>query len=228
MALAQICGLPVDTEMILADENPTYNTTQHPESEPAATTYNMADVYSRRPDLRALETGVKITQQQSKVAMSSMLPNLALVGAYSFSNPNMFNGFKNRFAGAFSVGAMLKIPLWHWGGNYNKYKAAKSEETIMKLQVEDAKEMIALQVSQASFKTREAVKTRIMTRSNLAKANENLRQATLAFREGIMTADNVMEAQTAWLKANSENIDAEIDERLTSIYLSKVLGTMTY
>ena len=84
MALAQICGLPVDTEMILADENPTYNTTQHPESEPAATTYNMADVYSRRPDLRALETGVKITQQQSKVAMSSMLPNLALVGAYSF------------------------------------------------------------------------------------------------------------------------------------------------
>ncbi|WP_305239601.1 TolC family protein [uncultured Muribaculum sp.] len=98
----------------------------------------------------------------------------------------------------------------------------------MKLQVEDAKEMIALQVSQASFKTREAVKTRIMTRSNLAKANENLRQATLAFREGIMTADNVMEAQTAWLKANSENIDAEIDERLTSTYLSKVLGTMTY
>lgn len=228
MALAQICGLPVDTEMILADENPTQNTTQQPESEPAATTYNMADVYSRRPDLRALETGVKITQQQSKVAMSSMLPNLALVGAYSFSNPNMFNGFKNRFAGAFSVGAMLKIPLWHWGGNYNKYKAAKSEETIMKLQVEDAKEMIALQVSQASFKTREAVKTRIMTRSNLAKANENLRQATLAFREGIMTADNVMEAQTAWLKANSENIDAEIDERLTSTYLSKVLGTMTY
>ena len=62
-----------------------------------------------------------------------------------------------------------------------------------------------------------------MTQSNLAKANENLRQATLAFREGIMTPDNVMEAQTAWLKANSENIDAEIEERLTSTYLSKCL-----
>ena len=135
----------------------------------------------------------------------------------------MFNGFTYRFAGAFSVGSSLMIPLWHWGGNYNKYKAAKSEETIMKLQVEDAKEMIALQVSQASFKTREAVKTRIMTRSNLAKANENLRQATLAFREGIMTADNVMEAQTAWLKANSENIDAEIDE-IARLMLSRQLN----
>ena len=157
-----------------------------------------------------------------------MLPNLALVGAYSFSNPNMFNGFKKEFAGAFSVGAMLRIPIWHWGGNYNKYRAAKTEETIMKLQVEDAREMITLQVSQAAFKTREAVKTRIMTESNLTKANENLRQASLAFREGMMTPDNVMEAQTAWLKANSENIDAAIDERLTRVYLSKVLGTRTY
>ena len=226
MALAQICGLPVDSEMVLADENPQNGQTTA--EEPVATVYNMADVYARRPDLRALEAGVKITHQQSKVAMSSMLPNLALVGAYSFSNPNMFNGFKKEFAGAFSVGAMLRIPIWHWGGNYNKYRAAKSEETIMKLQVEDAREMLTLQDSQAAFKTREAVKTRIMTESNLTKANENLRQASLAFREGMMTPDNVMEAQTAWLKANSENIDAAIDERLTRVYLSKVLGTMTY
>lgn len=226
MALAQICGLPVDSQMVLADENPQNGPTN--EDELVATSYNMADVYSRRPDLRALETGVKITHQQAKVAMSSMMPSLALVGAYSFSNPNMFNGFKKEFAGAFSVGAMLRIPIWHWGGNYNKYRAAKTEETIMKLQVEDAREMITLQVSQAAFKTREAVKTRIMTESNLTKANENLRQANLAFREGMMTPDNVMEAQTAWLKANSENIDAAIDERLTRVYLSKVLGTMTY
>lgn len=35
-----------------------------------------------------------------------------------------------------------------------------------------------------------------------------------------------MAAQTAWLKANSENIDAMIDVRLSNTYLSKVLGTM--
>ena len=81
-----------------------------------------------------------------------MLPNLALVGAYTFSNPNMYNGFKTKFNGAFSVGAMLTIPIWHWGGNYNKYRSAKVDETIMKLQIEDAKEKIDLQVSQASFK----------------------------------------------------------------------------
>ena len=223
MALAQLCGLPVDTQMKLVDED-----TERTSHEPIATTYNMVDVYRNRPDLHALELGLKITEQKSKVALSSMLPNLALVGAYTFSNPNMYNGFKTKFNGAFSVGAMLTIPIWHWGGNYNKYRAAKVDETIMKLQIEDAKEKIDLQVSQAAFKAGEAMKTYSMTQSNLAKANENLRQARLGFKEGVQTTDNVMEAQTAWLKANSENIDAEIDVNLCRVYLSKVLGTMDY
>ncbi len=140
----------------------------------------------------------------------------------------MYDGFKKNFNGAFSIGAVVTIPIWHWGGNYNKYKAAKSEVNVMKLQLEDAKEMIELQVSQAAFKAREAMKTYTMTSSNLEKANENLRQAELGFKEGMLTVDNVMEAQTAWLKANSENVDAEIDVNLCRVYLSKVLGTMDY
>lgn len=223
MALAQLCGLPVNTEMTLADEN-----TPSVDMSPVATSYNMNDVYASRHDLHALELGRKITYQQGKVALSSMLPNLAVVGAYSFSNPNMFNGFEKRFNGAFSIGAVLKIPIWHWGGNYNKYRAAKTQTAIMDLQIEDAKEMINLQVSQAAFKTNEALKTYIATKSNIASADENLRSAQLAFKEGVATSDNVMEAQTAWLKAHSENVDAEIDVNLCRVYLSKVLGNMDY
>ncbi len=224
MALAQVCGLPVNSVFALADED---DVSAGPDAD-IATHYNMEDVYSRRPDLRALELGVNIAGQQKKVAMSAMLPNVAVVGAYSFSNPNMYNGFSKRFDGAFSVGATVKIPIWHWGGSYNKYKAAASEETIMKLRLEDARDMIDLQVSQASYKAQEAYRTLTMTDVNLEKADENLRTATLSFREGIATTDNVMEAQTAWLKAHSEQIDAMIDVRLCNTYLSKALGTLRY
>lgn len=222
MALAQVCGLPVNDTFMLADEDNVdiLNTSIPSQS------YNMEEVYDNRSDLKALELGVKIAGQNKKVAMASMLPNVALVGAYSFSNPNMFDGFKKKFAGAFSVGAMVTIPIWHWGGNYNKYKVAESEETTMRLELEDAKEMISLQVSQASFRAQESLKTYIMTQSNLESANENLRSATIGFREGVATTDNVMEAQTAWLKANSELIDARIDVYLCDAYLSKVLGTL--
>jgi outer membrane protein TolC len=229
MALAQVCGLPIDSDMHLSDE---------PGGAPLALAMkNEADVlapadvaaaYDRRPDLQALEAGIKIAEQQKKVAFSSMLPNVALVGAYSFSNPNLFNGFSKRFAGAFSVGAVVSIPLWHWGGNYYKYREAESNETVMKLRLEDARELIDLQINQASYKARESIKTYKATQSNLACADENLRCATVGFKEGVITTDDVLAAQTAWLKANSENIDAMIDVQLCDTYLSKVLGKLSY
>lgn len=225
MLLAQTCGLPVNTVFPLVDEDTALNDVSALEA-PVANDYNMADVYSRRPDLRALDEAIEIARQQKNVARSAMLPNLAVVGAYSFSDPNMFDGFKKRVKGAFSVGAMLTIPLWHWGGNYNKYKAAESDEIARRLQLEDARELVDLQVNQASFKTKEAQKTYDMTTANLRKADENLRTAKLAFREGMATTDNVMEAQTAWLKAHSEQIDAAIDMRLCHTYLAKALGTL--
>ena len=224
MALAQVCGLPLDTQFTLEDEglkNPAL-----PAGLEADDNYNMENVFANRPDLRALEQAVEVAKQEKRVALSSMLPNLALVGAYEFSNPNMYDGFKKRFNGGFSVGAMLTIPIWHWGGNYNKYRAAKSDQIARELQLDDAKELITLQVRQASFKTKEAFKTYRTAMANLAKADENLRTATLAFKEGVATTDNVMAAQTAWLQAHSEQIDASIDVQLCQVYLSKALGTL--
>ena len=224
MALAQVCGLPVHAQFTLADED-----IDTPMPEPGIAPeggYDMEQVYSNRPDLRALEQGIEVAKQQKRVALSTMLPTVALIGSYEFSNPNMYDGFKKKFKGAFSVGAMVSIPLWHWGGDYNKYRAAESDEVIRRLQLEDARELVSLQVSQASYKTEEAYKTYHMTMTNLSKADENLRTAALAFREGVATTDNVMAAQTAWLKAHSEQIDAMIDVQLCQTYLSKALGTL--
>lgn len=224
MALAQVCGLPVNTVFTLADED---NDGAIPaEGVAPEGGYDMESVYARRPDLRALEQGIEAARQQKRVALSAMLPNVAVVGSYEFMNPNMFDGFSRRFKGAFSVGAMVTIPLWHWGGNYNRYKAAESDEVIRRLELADARELVSLQVNQASFKMQEAYRTYHMTEANLRSADENLRSATLGFREGVSTTDLVMEAQTAWLKAHSEQIDAMIDVQLCQTYLSKALGTL--
>ena len=223
MALAQLCGLPIDSPLRLVDENRQDILSATPLLPQG---YDLQQVYDRRHDMRQLELGAKMAQQQSKIEFASMLPNVALIGAYTFSNPNMFNGFKRNFDGNFSVGVMVTVPLWHSGGNYYKYKAAQTNETIMQLNIADAKDKIALQVRQASFKAQEAIKTYKMTLENLASAKENLRQAQIGFREGVMTIDNVMEAQTAWLKANSECLDAQIEVQLCNTYLLKVLGLL--
>ena len=62
--------------------------------------------------------------------------------------------------------------------------------------------------------------------ASTARAEENLRCANLGFREGVMLSTDVMEAQTAWLQAQSQKIDAEIDVKLSQVNLQKALGTL--
>ena len=223
MLLAQLCGLPVNTMMTLADEGREELDMTLPKSN-----FNLNEVYGRRHDVRSLELATKIYDQQVKVARSEMMPKLAAVAALHATNPNSYDGFENRFGAAFSVGATLRMPLWHWGGLSNKVKAAQVEANVKRLELDDAKEKIALQISQAAFSYQEAFKTFEATKANLAQADENLRIADIAFKEGMGTIDDVLTAQTAWLKANSEKIDAEINVQLTHEYLTKVMGDMNY
>lgn len=223
MALNQICGLHAEEVYKLADEGKTMEI-----SELVASQYNMADVYARRKDVHALQTAVKVYEQKQNVALAGMLPNIAVVGSYSMTNPNLFNGFSKKLDGMFSVGAMITIPICHSGGRYHKYRAAESEKIIKQYELQDAMEKIELQVSQASFKVQESVKRYNMTKLNIDNAVENLRQAELGFKEGMLTADDVMKAQTAWLKAGSEVVDAGVEVQLCKMYLSKVLGEMGY
>lgn len=223
MALAQLCGLPVNTQMELEDEQLRHAAAIQPE-----TTGNLYDVYSRRQDLEVIRQGINMLKGRERLALGEMLPKVAVIGAYSFSNPNVIDGFQKRFGGGFSIGAAVTIPIWHWGGNYSKYKAAKAQTTAQRLLLEDTEEKVSLQVSQAQFSFDEAKKTYDMTLTNMEKADENLRQAELGFKEGVLTTNDVIGAQTAWLQANSEKIDAEIGIRLCHTYLSKVLGNLIY
>lgn len=221
MLLSQVCGLPVNETFTLADEDAGW---QQPVVRSADADINQ--VLARRNDVHSLELATKIYDEKAKVVLSEMRPTVAAVAAAHLTNPNLYNGFKNRFGGMFSIGAMVKVPLWHWGGLTAKYRTAQAEAVVKQLELDDAKDKIQLQVNQAQFRYQEALKTYDMTRSNLAVADENLRMAQVAFKEGISTADDVLAAQTAWLKANSENIDAEIDIRLCDTYLKKVTGTL--
>lgn len=220
MALAQLCGLPVDTDLRLQDEAGMRPLTPYDSS----TSENMEEVYARRKDLEVLRQGIKLFEGKERAALGGMLPKVAAVGGWTFSNPNLNNGFSKKFGGNWNVGATITIPIWNWGRDYYAYKAAKASTAGQRMLLEDAEEKVSLQVSQARFKLSEATKTLAMTEKNLKAADENMRQAQLAFREGVITVNEVLMAQTAWIAAHSENIDAQIAMRLCHTYLAKVLG----
>ena len=222
MLLAQICGLPLDEPLALADEN-IENFPVHSNDAVA----NVNEAFANRDELKSLELATKIYQKKERIVLADMLPNVALSANYLVTNPNAFNGFKNEFAGMFNVGVMVKVPLSGWWEGSYKRNAARAETRIQMLQLMEAREKVELQVNQSVYKVNEANKKLTASSRNMENAEENLRHANLGFEEGVIPALNLMEAQTAWVSARSSLIDAQIEVKLTEVYLSKAMGNLS-
>jgi outer membrane protein TolC len=174
-----------------------------------------------------LDNVVDMSKQATNILKAANLPQVALMGGYAVSNPNVLNGFEKKFGGFWNVGVLVRVPIWNWGDVAYKVRAAKGATSIANLELEEAREMIELQVNQNTFRVDEANRKLTMANANIARADENLRTATLGFKEGVITPTTVMEAQTAWLQAQSQKIDAEIDVKLSQVDLQKSLGTLS-
>ena len=221
MLLNQLCGLPLDEQVTLADEqvaeiavvelNPTLNVEQ---------------AVANRPELKMLQNTVDLSKQTTNILRAGNLPQVLLTGGYAVSNPSLLNGFERKFRGFWNVGVTMRVPLWNWGDVMYKVRASKGATSIANLELAEARELVELQVNQTTFKVDEANKKLLMAQKNIQRADENLRMANLGFREGVITPTVVMEAQTAWLQAQSQKIDAEIDVKLSQVELQKSLGTL--
>ncbi len=221
MLLCQLCGIPVNEQVVLAeeetDELSVVQTVPQVDVEQAA---------ENRPELKMLQNVVDMGKQATNMLKAGNLPQVLLTGGYMVSNPNVFNGFEKKFAGVWNVGVLVRVPIWNWGDVAYKVRAAKGATTIASLQRDEAREKIELQVNQSAFQVNEANKKLEMAKASTERADENLRTANLGFREGVISSTTVMEAQTAWLQAQSQKIDAEIDVKLSQVNLQKAMGTL--
>jgi len=218
MALNQLCGMPLDETYTLGDQDLTEETITQ--------LIPMDQALSNRPEIKALTQAENMARSNEKIMISRFMPNIVLSGNYLISNPNSFNGYKNEFGGMFTVGVVANVPLFHFGEKIHTLNAAKSQHRLATLQTEEAREKMQLQIKQCSYKVAESLKKKVSTQHNIEQAEENLRYATEGFQEGVITSSDLLGAQTAWLSAKSENIDANIDMKLSNVYLAKSQGTL--
>ncbi len=232
MALAKICGLPMDANFTLEDE--TEEITADGARQVSLSLQPNADrdhavetALAHRAEIRALDIAAQVKREEVKVARSEYMPNLALTAGYLVSNPNVFNGFEKKFNGMWSAGVVLKVPILTWGDRVYKVRQAKAEAAMAETRVEEVREKITLQVNQNQQKMQEAQRRLATALRSQEQADENLRMANLGMREGVIPVSNVLQAQTAWLSAHSTLVEAEIDVRLADLYLMRALGTLS-
>lgn len=219
MLLAQTCGMELEAVPSLADEKLDGINVQVRDVEGEAD-YAL----DNRPELKQLDLATQMLRQKVNIERSAYLPSLALTGGYLATYPSLTNGFETHLRGMWNVGVSLKIPVWHWGEGAYKVKAAKTDAAIAALRYEEVKEKVQLQVRQSAFAVNEANRKLLLSDKNLEKAEENLRIAKLGFAEGMIPTSDLLAAQTAWLGAKSDKIDAQIDIRLTESAYNNAIG----
>ncbi len=222
MALCQICGFPLEQDVVL-DDSHVGEVVLHD------TIADYTDIIESRSEIRLLEQAQKIAESNAKIMAAGLQPNIVASANYIYTNPNVENGFSTDWKGHgfFSVGVVVNVPIAH-ADDILRLKAAKHQAKAVALKTQDAREMLELQITQANQKVLEANQKVVMTELGVKNADEVLRFANEAFQAGMATATDLMQAQTAWLSASSDKIDADVEAQVCETYFKKYTSTLRY
>lgn len=218
MALAQLCGLPLNSVFTLDD------------SDLSALPQNYDDIdvdtaVSKRKELQLLEESQTIARRHTKIMSAGLQPNIVASANYVYTTPSFNNGISTGWNhnGSFMVGVAVNVPIAH-ADDILRVKAARHEEKMLALKTDEAREMLTLQTTQAQQKLSEAQQKLELANLNLENAREVLRMADESFQSSMATVSDLMQAQTAWLSAASDKVDAEVEAKVNELILRKYIG----
>lgn len=220
MALAQICGLPLNTAFVL-DESQLSETTLPADS------VNTEAAVANRAEIQLMEQAEQVAKANAKLMAAGLQPNIVASAGYIYTNPNVESGFSSDWKGNgfFTAGVVVNVPIAH-ADDILRYKAAKHAANAMELKTEETRELLTLQTTQANQKLTEAQQKIALARLTQNNAAEVLRMAQESYDAGMITASELMQAQTAWLAAASDLVDAEVEAKTTETQLRKYLGKL--
>jgi outer membrane protein len=198
----------LDTEITIVPEN-TLN-----ESFPTLEE-SMKTAFSQRSDYKAVTKKRLIGEERIKIAEGKRFPDVFAAGEYVAKA-----GKETAFKENWNYGVRFTIPLFDGGlirSEMTEMEKTKEEERAIKLlinrEVRDAHLIIA------------NVRERIgVTQKAIESARENVRVELLTYDNGAGTSTNVIDAQTALLRAETDYYQALFDRETAFAYLKKAVG----
>ena len=216
MNLCHVTGLPLDSQVQVSNKYPEVESMEQVQT---------SDV-SLRPESAMLEYQTRIASEQVRVAKSSMLPNLALLAKYGYTNGIEFNGRRLLDGWNFGGGVILSVPLYHFGANTQRVKAAKVKLQQAREEQADKREMMLLELQQAANNLDEAQLEVQLAEKSMAQAEENMRLSQKQYKAGMETLGDCLEAQAAWQKASESLVDAQFHRYLAIVDYRRSAGLL--
>lgn len=193
-------------------------------NEPSADNTLSGSVGSQRPEAAVMQEKVEIARQRVKIARAEMLPSIALLATYGYTNGLQF-GDKRLFDGAdLMAGVTLSVPLYHFGERQAKIKQAKLRQRQAETERDDVNEQLQLALLQARNKMDEAIlETKLCARST-QQANESMQQTRQQYEAGMATLSDLLDAQALHQQALQNEVEARCSIITARTALMKALG----
>lgn len=148
-----------------------------------------------------LDKGIEISKYQTKIEKGKLLPTVAVGANYFFEN--MVD--KKHTVGMAFVSVSIPISGW-WGGSHS-VRQKKINEKISEYNKIDAGEKITVQMKNC-YKELEVAYLQIqIAESSVRNALENLRLNNNYYKSGLVTLNDLLDAQTLVQKAKDTLVD---------------------
>jgi outer membrane protein len=189
----------------------------------------IAEGISQRAEIKSYTMRLDASDANITMANSGWYPNIALFGDYVYSNPNQrIMPLEDKFYDTWDVGVALNWNIWDWGET-----SAKAEQALQqKVQVENAlqniKDNIKLEIYSAYLNLHKEYDKVQLNKLTLEQAQASLEITRNQYIVQMASSNDLVDAETTFLKAETNLISAQIDFELAKIKLNKAVGRKLY
>lgn len=187
----------------------------------------VAEAYSKNEGLEIAKKDITIKNIDKKITKSNQLPKITGGGQYGYNYPNfMFFppvAHMYRFG---AVGVNVVVPLSNFYKNREKMAIADERIEIAKLEVEEKEEQIRNDVYRATKLYDEAIEKIEIAKEAIEQAGENYRIVKLKYANQLSLITELIDADNAYLEAQSQMISLQINKQLKYYQLQFILGNL--
>lgn len=194
MLLGQQIGMNID-EFVIADW--AYEELVSPEKYKV----NHESALYRTVTYQLNENNVKMANLQTKLERSKYMPSLAIgVGYWSHNLFSQWNSFG-------LIHATVSIPILQWWGGSHAIKRKRKEEKIVRLNMENTKELLLIQMQRIYDDLIVAYGQVEISQKSIDTASEHVRINAECFKVGTITLTTLLESQSMLLRAHDQYVE---------------------
>ena len=220
LALLLGCDIPADTGVDIP-----LRTADSLKAEPFEVSVGAAlnAAWLRRPEIKAAQSTSQLRHEEVLQTRADLLPSLSGTAGYGVQNRNFIRDLDQTLDG-WTVGVQANWLLFDFGQTQAKVNMARAREERARLEVEDVRRRIELEVRTAFSLFMESKEVLVSQTRVIEQAEEAVRLVTARADAGSSTQLEVLSAQTALKLSRTQYSQALRDYTVARAKLERAMG----